>query len=344
MVDVVASHCIFVLIAAKIRLRQEAATPTGEPEMSTISFGGKNHTLASLNVSSDVIIFGDGQGDVFLLTGDSNTVTLGNGNHDAVIVSGASNQVTVGNGYQDSAIINFTEFTGPSPGPSTVTLGNGNQDSAVVSSTTPLNTYVTLGDGNHDSVTVTSGIAIHATVGNGNGDTINVNGNENNVYVGNGNGDTVNSNSLNTFIYAGNGLGDTINIAGTANLVDTVFGGRGNTINLIGSQSFELSGSQDVMLFIGSGNSIVVDASTGTHLNIGPAAGTNILLDFGHDLTTGVIDLIGGIGGFTTSGEALAALKSDGAGGTLLSFGTGSSLDIASVLPSALTAANFKIG
>jgi hypothetical protein len=235
-------------------------------------------------------------------------------------------------------------FTGPAPGPSAVTLGNGNQDSAEVSSTTPLSTYITLGDGSRDTVTVTSGIEIHATVGNGNDDTINVNGNENNVHVGNGNGDTVNSNSLNTFIYAGTGRGDTVNIDGTANQVDTVFGGQGNAINLFGSQSFELSGSQDAIVFIGSGDSIVVDASTGTHLNIGPAAGTDILLDFGRDLTTGVIDLIGGIGGFSTTAAALAALKSDGAGGTLLSFGPGSSLDIANVLPSALTAANFKIG
>lgn len=312
--------------------------------MTTINFGGKNHAFASLNVSADTIIFGDGEGDVLSLSGDSNAVTLGAGNHDAVVASGASNQVTVGNGYQDSAIINFDLFTGPSPGPSTVTLGNGNQDSAVVSSITPQRTYVTLGDGDHDTLTVKSGISINATVGNGNDDTINVIGNENNVYVGNGNGDTVNSNSLNTFIYAGHGRGDTINIAGTANLVNAVFGGQSNRINLFGSQSFELSGSHDAMLFIGSGDSIVIDASTGTHINIGSAAGTDFLGDFAQDLATGVIDLIGGIGGFKTIAAALAALTPDGAGGSLLSFGPGSSLDIENVVPSALTAANFKIG
>ena len=36
--------------------------------MTTINFGGKNHILASENVSSDVLIFGDGQGDALLLT------------------------------------------------------------------------------------------------------------------------------------------------------------------------------------------------------------------------------------------------------------------------------------
>jgi putative DNA-invertase from lambdoid prophage Rac len=39
------------------------------------------------------------------------------------------------------------------------------------------------------------------------------------------------------------------------------------------------------------------------------------------------IDLTGGIGGFKTAAAALSALKSDGQRGTLLSFGSGSSLD-----------------
>jgi hypothetical protein len=41
---------------------------------------------------------------------------------------------------------------------------------------------------------------------------------------------------------------------------------------------------------------------------------------------------------------ALAALTSDNNGGTLLSLGSAGSLDIASVMPSHLTAANFHIG
>jgi hypothetical protein len=79
-------------------------------------------------------------------------------------------------------------------------------------------------------------------------------------------------------------------------------------------------------------------------LNIGPTTGLDILGSFGADLTRGVIDLIGGIGGFKTTAAVLSALTSDSSGGTLLSFGPGSSLDIQGVLPSALEAHNFKIG
>jgi hypothetical protein len=50
------------------------------------------------------------------------------------------------------------------------------------------------------------------------------------------------------------------------------------------------------------------------------------------------------MGGFTTSAAALSALKSDGHGGTLLSFGSGSSLDFSGVALSQLHASNFQIG
>jgi hypothetical protein len=200
-------------------------------------------------------------------------------------------------------------------------------------------------------------------LGNGAGDTATVAGNEENVYVGNGDGDTVTVSAMNTFIYAGNGQGDTLNISGD---LDTVFGGQGNTINFVngggvgilnlqgsdrprvfmGSDTHVyLNGCNTPTVFIGSGSSAsVFDRSTGMHLNIGPTIGSVVLGDFGQDLAHGIIDLTGGIGGFTTTGAVLAALTPDGSGGTRLSFGPGSSLDIQGVLPSALTAANFKIG
>jgi hypothetical protein len=39
--------------------------------MTTIDFGDKNNTTVCLNVSSDIIIFGNGQADKLLLNGDS---------------------------------------------------------------------------------------------------------------------------------------------------------------------------------------------------------------------------------------------------------------------------------
>ena len=47
--------------------------------MTTINFGDKIHTVASLNVSSDVITFGKGQGDELLLNGDYNGPRLATG-------------------------------------------------------------------------------------------------------------------------------------------------------------------------------------------------------------------------------------------------------------------------
>src|SRR5271165_3326757 len=105
----------------------------------------------------------------------------------------------------------------------------------------------------------------------------------------------------------------------------------------------EVHGGTDEMVFIGSGNATVNDLSTGLDLKIGPTAGVDVLSHFASD-PSGVVDLIGGVGGFTTTAAALSALKSDGHGGTLLRFGHDSSLDFVGVTPSQLHAANFQIG
>jgi hypothetical protein len=148
--------------------------------------------------------------------------------------------------------------------------------------------------------------------------------------------------------------------------LDSVFGGQNNIIHFAnggGVGILSLQGCNQPMVFmgndthasfvgcnapkvfIGSGASAsVFDQSNGMQLDIGPTIGSVSLGGFGQDLTHGVIDLIGGIGGFTTTGAVLAALAPDSSGGTMLSFGPGSSLDIQGVVPSALTAANFRIG
>jgi hypothetical protein len=71
--------------------------------------------------------------------------------------------------------------------------------------------------------------------------------------------------------------------------------------------------------------------------------GNMILTGFAKD-STGVIDLRGGLGGFTTPQAVVAALQSDHHGGTLLSLGHGNSLDFDGVARSQLHAANFAIG
>jgi hypothetical protein len=124
---------------------------------------------------------------------------------------------------------------------------------------------------------------------------------------------------------------------------DTVHGGTGDTINLAGNTTLNLYGIHEI-LFMGSSNSTINDFSTGLVMKIGPTAGKDILSNFASD-PSGVVDLIGGLGGFTTTAAVVGALKSDGHGGTLLSFGKGSGpLDFVGVPSSALHASNFQIG
>lgn len=115
-------------------------------------------------------------------------------------------------------------------------------------------------------------------------------------------------------------------VAALARVLVPDVGGTGDTINLVGNTTLILYGTHETV-FLGSGHSTVDDFSTGIVVTVGPTAGKDILAHFASD-PTGVVDLIWGIGGFTTSAAVLVALKSDGNGGTLLSFGKGNgSLD-----------------
>jgi hypothetical protein len=66
------------------------------------------------------------------------------------------------------------------------------------------------------------------------------------------------------------------------------------------------------------------------------------LSEFAKD-PTGVIDLKGGLGGFTSPELVVAALTSNGSG-TLLSFGTAGSLDFVNTAAAQLSASHFAIG
>lgn len=99
------------------------------------------------------------------------------------------------------------------------------------------------------------------------------------------------------------------------------------------------------MVFLGGGNDIVTDRGQGLKLSIGPTAGTDSLFNFASDLSSGIIDLLGGIGGYTSASHAFAALKSDGHGGALLPLGPAGSLDIVGVSSKQLlNTHNFQIG
>ena len=95
------------------------------------------------------------------------------------------------------------------------------------------------------------------------------------------------------------------------------------------------------MLQGGAGGS-VFDNGTGLDVAVGSSASVVSITGFATD-TIGYLDLLNGTGGFTTVSQVLAALKSDGHGGTLLTLGTGS-VDFVSTTTAQLGAAHFKIG
>ena len=224
-----------------------------------------------------------------------------------------------------------------------VTVFAGGNGSQCINGTAVGYTDVSLGDGN-------SAVALHGngntvTLGNGNqsvtgGDSGNV------VSVGNGNSGISFRGGGNTVI-AGNG-NERITLAGSDSMVtlgngrDIVRGGTSDTINIVGNTSLAICGTREIV-FIGNGSSTVGDFSSGLELKVGPGAGHDVLSNYAAD-PTGVVDLIGGIGGFTTTEAVLSALTSDHHGGSVLSFGNGGSLDFAGVSSSHLHASNFRIG
>ena len=143
---------------------------------------------------------------------------------------------------------------------------------------------------------------------------------------------------------------DTITVGGLDNMItlgrgrDVVNGGTGDTIGFTGATKLTVSGLNETV-FIGPGGGKVTDHGTGTVIGVGPtASGLESIYGFSADVATGVIDLLGDVGGITTPQEAYAALTSDGHGGSKLVLSGGPTLDISGVTPAMLSAANFKIG
>ncbi|HET7883231.1 MAG TPA: hypothetical protein VFL55_20260 [Acetobacteraceae bacterium] len=174
-------------------------------------------------------------------------------------------------------------------------------------STTPVVSVIAAGDGPH---TLTGAASGYTDISLGKGDnTIALSGSNNAVTLGSG--------------------------------VDTVHGGTDDTISLAGNTSLAIYG-KDEMVFIGKGNVRIDDQSIGLTVSIGPTVQHAVISRFAVDRD--VIDLTGGVGGFTDTTSVLSALQSDGHGGTRLSFGNGGVLDFAGVSPEQLHAANFRFG
>ena len=166
-----------------------------------------------------------------------------------------------------------------------------------------------------------------------------------------GTGDTVSGASY--AVVAANGLG--IDIKGTdagvfARTNDQITLGSGSSMRLSGSSgtvtaatgdAFKVSGIADVV-YAGL-NDAITDGGVGAAFKINGNVGALSVSGFGSD-PTGVFELLAGAGGYATAAAAVAALTSDGSGGSKLSLGSEGSIDILNVAPSSLHLSNFKIG
>jgi hypothetical protein len=203
-------------------------------------------------------------------------------------------------------------------------------------------TDISLGNGINKITLAGSGNVVDAGLG---ADSVSGGVSNNIVVLGNGL-DSVNFSGGGNRITLGSGA-DAVTVGGTGNQItlgsgiDVVHGGTGDTISLAHTL-LTLYGSAETVL-TGSGNATLNDFSTRLRLEIGPTAGAVILSHFASD-PSGVIELINGIGGFASTAAVVSSLRSDGHGGTLLSFGHGSSIDFTGLAPSQLHASNFEIG
>jgi hypothetical protein len=131
------------------------------------------------------------------------------------------------------------------------------------------------------------------------------------------------------------------NVVSLGSGADTIYGGTGDTISITGNTKLAIHGA-DEMVFVGGGNVAIDDFAVGLKISMGPSIGHAVISGFASDPNS-VVDLTGGLGGFTDTTMLLSALKSDGHGGTLLSFGKGQFIDFVDAAPSELHAANFHI-
>ena len=88
-------------------------------------------------------------------------------------------------------------------------------------------------------------------------------------------------------------------------------------------------------------NDALTDGGSSDTFKIGSNVGSLKISGFGSD-TTGIVDLLNGVGGYTTAAAAFHALASDGAGGSLLSLGTDGSIDLLGVAPTSLQGDEFQ--
>jgi hypothetical protein len=288
-----------------------------------VTAGGNGIAGAFDNVNGSNFTLGVQTASRVKLTGSTDSVTMTAGSASNLAVFGSTDTVSAAagdgvwfyTGTGDTA--NGTGFTTVAANGTGVTVG-GNTISGTVdivdgsgfTLTEETNSNLKL-NGSNDKVTMTAG-------------------SPSNLYVV-GSNDTV----------AAAATGDTFSmVSGTG---DTFNGTGGFTVTGSASTGFKITGTGDIV-YAGMNDAITDGGSSSTFKIKNANMGSLAISGFGSDLTHGIIDLLGGVGGYGTAAAAYNALTSDGSGGSLLSLGVDGSIDIKGVAKSSMSASNFKIG
>jgi beta-glucanase (GH16 family) len=243
-------------------------------------------------------------------------------------------------GAGTSAAIDF-DWEAPPATANTIQLGNANRNLALKG----FNAFVSGGDG--DDV-VWSGLGNESLVlGNGQ-DYVKLVGYNNSIRVGNGS-DYISAGTGNDTVIAGTGS-DRIVLAGLYNSVtlgageDIVIGGQGDDVyNLTGGLTkLKLTGVSESVTIGQGASATIYDLGYDLRVNVATTTGSEIITGLAEDHAA-VIALVNNSGGYATVDDVIDALRSDGRGGSLLNLGAGGIVDIASVAPSHLTDANFRV-
>ncbi len=298
------------------------STSTMYGDGNTITLGA-NSVLAPIG-NNDMIAATSGN-NIWLgpITGD----TITGAGFAAHVVAGTS--ITVGgNGTGSTDFVAGAGATIDVQAGSTVTAyGDGN--------TIILGANATLApQGNNDVITATTG---------------------DQIYLGGVVGETIDGAGFT--VHGGGGGPVTLGGGGSANATDTAAGaaitwdlllgshatfyGDGSTVNSTGSSTYTVSGSGDVVT--AAAGDTVTDSGYSLLVKVGFSTGTLSLASFGSD-TAGVIDLMGGAGGYATANAAWSALADDGHGNSSLALGASGNVQLTGVTKEMLSAANFRIG
>ena len=141
------------------------------------------------------------------------------------------------------------------------------------------------------------------------------------------------------------GTGSTQTIAqGSGQTTDAGAGGD-RVILSRGAAMLVFHGGNDLAFLGGAAGPVdatVDDQASGLAVDV-MNGGSDVFEGFGKD-PSAVVDLLGGVGGYTKVADVVSALTSDGAGGSLLSLGVGQSIHFLGIATSALHDSNFQIG